>query len=57
MPGILAIIEPLVAQGILIRRSAADLVAVLGGTYVFVRDGNPVRERSCFWFSRRRVII
>ena len=56
MPGILAIIEPLVAQGILIRRSAADLVAVLGGTYVFVRDGNPVRERSCF-YSRRRGII
>ena len=42
VPGILDIIEPLVAEGILVRRSAADIAAKLGETYVFVRDGNPV---------------
>jgi hypothetical protein len=47
IPGILAIIEPLAAQGILVRRSASDLVALLGSTYVFVRDGNPVLLHTC----------
>ena len=40
--GILEIIEPLVEEGILVRRTVTDIQKNLEHTYVFVRDGDPV---------------
>ena len=40
--GILEIIEPLVDDGILVRRTVMDIQKNLENTYVFVRDGDPV---------------